>query len=77
MKNTKKLLSLLLVFVLTVTLTNGFIAKAANTITVTLRIEQDCATMVKPAQVTLNDEDLKDYGLGLPTDELCMHLPNI
>lgn len=70
MKNTKKLLSLLLVFVLTVTLTNGFIAKAANTITVTLRIEQDCATMVKPAQVTLNDEDLKDYGLGLPTDEL-------
>lgn len=70
MKNTKKLLSLLLVFVMTLTLANGFAAKATTAITVTLRIEQDCATMVKPVQITLNDEDLKDYGLDLPTDKL-------
>lgn len=71
MKNTKKLLSLLLVFVLTISMANGFVAKAAETITVTLRIEQDQATLTKPVQITMTKDDVKTYGdLQLPTDTM-------
>ena len=71
MKNTKKLLSLLLVFVMTITLTNGFVAKAAETITVTLRLEQDQTTLTKPVQITMTPDDVKAYGdLKLPTDTM-------
>lgn len=71
MKNTKKLLSLLLVFVMTLSMTNGFEAKAAETITVTLRMEQDQATLTKPIQLTMTQEDIKAYGdLALPTDTM-------
>lgn len=41
MKNKKKLLSVLLVFVMTVSVFHGYAAKAADTVKVTLRLEQD------------------------------------
>ena len=67
MKNKKKLLSLLLVFIMALTMFQGFAAKAESSITVTLRVEQDEATLVPPVQVTLTDADKKDYGIGLDT----------
>lgn len=70
MKNKKKLLSLLLVFVMALTMFQGFAAKAESSITVTLRVEQDEATLVPPVQVTLTDADKKDYGIGLETETL-------
>ena len=70
MKNKKKLLSLLLVFVMALTMIQGFAAKAESSITVTLRVEQDEATLVPPVQVTLTDADKKDYGIGLETETL-------
>ena len=75
MKQTKKFMSLLLAFVMVLSLTNGLTVKAAeaatSTITVTLRVEQDEATMVPPTKVTLTEEDLtKDYGISLPTGKL-------
>ncbi len=75
MKQAKKLWSLLLAFVLVLSLTNGFTAKAdttdtATSITVTLRVEQDEATLVAPVKITLTDEDKKDFGIGLSTDTL-------
>ena len=60
MKNKKKLLSVLLVYA----------AKAADTVKVTLRLEQDNKTLVTPVEVTLTDEDKKDYGIGLSTETL-------
>ena len=63
MKNKKKLLSVLLVFVMTVSVFHGYAAKAADTVKVTLRLEQDNKTLVTPVEVTLTDEDKKDYGL--------------
>lgn len=70
MKNKKKLLSLLLVFIMALTMFQGFAAKAESSITVTLRVEQDEATLVPPVQVTLTDADKKDYGIGLETETL-------
>ena len=70
MKHTKKLVSLLLTFVMVMSLTNSFVAKAATTITVTLRVEQDDASVITPVTVTLTEEDQKDFGIGLPTDKL-------
>ena len=70
MKNKKKLLSLLLVFFMALTMFQGFAAKAESSITVTLRVEQDEATLVPPVQVTLTDADKKDYGIGLGTETL-------
>lgn len=71
MKTSKKLLSLLLVFVMAFSLTNGFIAKAeAGTVTVTLRVEQDEATLITPVSITLTEADKKDYGIGLSTTML-------
>lgn len=70
MKNKKKLLSVLLVFVMTVSVFHGYAAKAADTVKVTLRLEQDNATLVTPVEVTLTDEDKKDYGIGLSTETL-------
>ena len=70
MKNKKKLLSLLLVFIMALTMFQGFAAKAESSITVTLRVEQDEATLVPPVQVTLTDADKKDYGIGLGTETL-------
>lgn len=71
MKNSKKLLSLYLVIVMTLSMANGFVSKAADTITVLLRIEQDQATLTKPVQVTMTADDIKSYGdLELATDTL-------
>lgn len=70
MKNKKKLLSVLLVFVMTVSVFHGYAAKAADTVKVTLRLEQDNATLVTPVEVTLTDADKKDYGIGLSTKTL-------
>lgn len=70
MKNKKKLLSVLLVFVMTVSVFHGYAAKAADTVKVTLRLEQDNKTPVTPVEVTLTDEDKKDYGIGLSTETL-------
>ena len=55
MKNKKKLLSVLLVFVMTVSVFHGYAAKAADTVKVTLRLEQDNKTLVTPVEVTLTD----------------------
>ena len=70
MKNKKKLLSVLLVFVMTVSVFHGYAAKAADTVKVTLHLEQDNKTLVTPVEVTLTDEDKKDYGIGLSTETL-------
>lgn len=70
MKNKKKLLSVLLVFVMTVSVFHGYAAKAADAVKVTLRLEQDNKTLVAPVEVTLTDEDKKDYGIGLSTETL-------
>jgi len=66
----QKLLSVLLVFVMTVSVFHGYAAKAADTVKVTLRLEQDNKTLVTPVEVTLTDEDKKDYGIGLSTETL-------
>ena len=70
MKNKKKLLSVFLVFVMTVSVFHGYAAKAADTVKVTLRLEQDNKTLVTPVEVTLTDADKKDYGIGLSTKTL-------
>lgn len=70
MKNKKKLLSVLLVFVMTVSVFHGYAAKAADAVKVTLRLEQDNKTLVTPVEVTLTEEDKKDYGIGLSTETL-------
>ena len=70
MKNKKKLLSVLLIFFMTVSVFHGYAAKAADTVKVTLRLEQDNKTLVTPVEVTLTDEDKKDYGIGLSTETL-------
>ena len=70
MKNKKKLLSVLLIFVMTVSVFHGYAAKAADAVKVTLRLEQDNKTLVTPVEVTLTDEDKKDYGIGLSTETL-------
>lgn len=70
MKNKKKHLSLLLVLVMVLSMVSGYVAKAETSITVTLRVEQDEATLIAPVQVTLTDADKKDYGIGLDTDKL-------
>lgn len=68
MKHVNKLLSFVLVLALTCSLTSGFVSKAAGTITVTLRIEQDDATLLPPISVTLTEEDKNnDFGIGLST----------
>ncbi len=68
MKHTKKLLSLLLVLVMAVSLANGFVIKAANAITVTIRMEQDETTLLAPVEVTLTEEDKNNnFGLDLLT----------
>ena len=70
MKNKKKLLSVLLVFVMTVSVFHGYAAKAADTVKVTLRLEQDNKTLVTPVEVTLTDEDKKAYSIDLSTETL-------
>ena len=70
MKNKRKLLCVLLVFVMTVSVFHGYAAKAADTVKVTLRLEQDNKTLVTPVEVTLTDADKKDYGIGLSTKTL-------
>lgn len=74
MKQSKKLFSLLMTLVLALSLTSGFSAKAADTqtnnLTVTLRVEQDAATLLPPVKITLTEADKKDYGIGLSTETL-------
>lgn len=55
---------------MTVSVFHGYAAKAADTVKVTLRLEQDNKTLVTPVEVTLTDEDKKDYGIGLSTETL-------
>lgn len=51
-------------------------AKASDTVTVTLRIEQDNATLLAPVSVTLTEDDKKnDFGIGLSTDETAAYSP--
>ena len=64
----KRRTSLFVILTLVLSLTNGFTARAAKTITVTLRIEQDAATLLPPKQITMTADDLnRDYGIGLAT----------
>ena len=66
---TKKMLTALLIIMMTISTTDGFVAKAAKTITVTLRMEQDNATLTKPVSVTMTENDIKAYGsMGFSTD---------
>ncbi len=44
---------------MTVSVFHGYAAKAADTVKVTLRLEQDNKTLVTPVEVTLTDEDKK------------------
>ena len=67
MKNKKKLLSVLLVFVMTVSVFHGYAAKAADTVKVTLRLEQDNKTLVTPVELIPAEEDKKAYCIGLST----------
>lgn len=70
MKQAKKMMSFVLVLVMALSLTNSYVAKAAEAITVTLRIEQDDSTLLSPVTVTLTDEDKNnDFGIGLSTGE--------
>ena len=72
MKNKKKLLSVLLVFVMTVSVFHGYAhthGKSSGYSQVTLRLEQDNKTLVTPVEVTLTDED-KKIGIGLSTETL-------
>lgn len=69
-KNIKSFLSLFLAVVMILSLTDGFTAKAAAALTVTLRIEQDESTLLTPVQVTLTDADKRDFGIGLSTETL-------
>ena len=55
---------------MTISVFHGYAAKAADTVKVTLRLEQDNKTLVTPVEVTLTDEDKKDYGIGLSTETL-------
>lgn len=55
---------------MTVSVFHGYAAKAADTVKVTLRLEQDNKTLVTPVEVTLTDEDKKDYGIDLSTETL-------
>ena len=55
---------------MTISVFHGYAAKAADTVKVTLRLEQDNATLVTPVEVTLTDADKKDYGIGLSTETL-------
>ena len=71
MKQSKKLLSLLLVFVMLFSMAPDYVSKATSAITVTLRVEQDQKTLVPPTQLTLTSDDIKSYGaLNFPTDKL-------
>ena len=65
MKHVNKLLSFVLVLALTCSLTSGFVSKAAGTITVTLRIEQDDSTLLPPVSDTLTEEDKNEIINGL------------
>lgn len=70
MKQAKKMMSFVLVLVMALSLTNSYVAKAAESITVTLRIEQDDNTLLSPVSVTLTDEDKNnDFGIGLSTGD--------
>lgn len=68
---TKKMLTTLLIIIMTISMTDGFVAKAAKTITVTLRMEQDNATLTKPVSVTMTENDIKAYGsMAFSTDTM-------
>lgn len=68
MKHVNRIFSFVLVFAMIVSLGSSYTAKAAGTVTVTLRIEQDDATLLSPVSVTLTEEDKNnDFGIGLST----------
>lgn len=75
MKLKKTWQALLLAFALVVSsMANDLLAKAETTntgitaITVTLRVEQDEATMASPVQIQLTEADKRDFGIGLSTE---------
>lgn len=68
MRCRKILLFLIFIFALALSWECRPAAKAADTLTITLRVEQDEYTLIPPVQVTLTEADKKDYGIGLPTD---------
>ncbi len=68
MTQKRRFISCFLVLAITLSLTNGLTARAASSVTITLRIEQDESMMAPPVQITLTDADTQtDYGLGLAT----------
>lgn len=68
MTQKRRFISCILVLAITLSLTNGLTARAASSVTITLRIEQDESMMASPVQITLTDADTQtDYGLGLAT----------
>lgn len=81
MKQTKqrnRLLSFVLVLALSLSMLSGQVSAKSTTaaaatkatITVTLRIEQDDATLLPPVSVTLSEEDKNnDFGIGLSTGD--------
>ena len=77
MRCRKILLFLIFIFALALSWECRPAAKAADTLTITLRVEQDEYTLIPPVQVTLTEADKKDYGIGLPTDIITTPLPNI
>lgn len=79
-KQGKKLLSFVLILALSLSILGGPIsAKAegsATSVTVTLRIEQDDATLLSPVSVTLTEEDKNnDFGIGLSTGDAAAFSP--
>ncbi len=57
MTQKRRFISCILVLAITLSLTNGLTARAASSVTITLRIEQDESMMASPVQITLTDAD--------------------
>lgn len=76
-KQINRIFAFVLVLALTVSAWNGqSLARAAGSITITLRIEQDNATLLPPVSVTLTEADKNnDFGVGLSTGEAATYSP--
>lgn len=75
----KRILSFLLIIALSLSMFGGQQTAKATTstkVTVTLRIEQDDATLLSPVSVTLTEEDKNnDFGIGLSTGDTAVLSP--
>ena len=76
-KQINRIFAFVLVLALTVSAWNGqSLARAAGSITITLRIEQDNATLLPPVSVTLTEADKNnDFGVGLSTGDAATYSP--